>query len=453
MVSLRFYGGVGEIGGNKILVSQSDSKVFLDFGKSYSHEGEYFDFPLLQPREPKHLLGLGILPNLTGLYKGQNEDHEIDAVVLSHPHGDHWDYMRFVKDDVPIHCAPLTQGVILAREMSSGGGISTEYRVANLTGQKGRQVSKEFELIPPEKVHSVEGFKVQMYEVDHSIPGCYGQIVETKEGNIVYTGDLRVEGPRKALTEEFVKRATASDPKILIIEGTNIGEAQISSEDEVRNKAGIVVESTSQLVIASFASGDAQRIGTFLAVAKKCGRKLALSMKQAFMIKELQRDGSYSGPRLDDRDILIFQKDKKTEKEFEKELGTAYGGRVVDSKDINGMQNQIVLAAGLYDFNELIDLEPKPGSTFILSQSEPFNEEMELDFQKLHNWLTRYGLPMYQAHASGHAKPHELKRLVAAIKPRKAYLIHTEHPELYQRYLSDLGIETVVPSVGFEYLV
>jgi ribonuclease J len=451
LTTLKFLGGAGEIGGNKILVTGNGSKVFLDFGKSYTQEGEYFDFPLLQPREPRHLIGLGILPNLEGLYKGQEEEHDIDAIVLSHPHGDHWDYMRFVKDDVPIHCATLTKKVILAKEMSSAGGISTEYKVANLTGTKGREVSKTFEDMPPAVAHSVGEIQIQSYEVDHSIPGCYGMIVETREGAIVYTGDVRVAGPRKALTENFVEKAAASDPEVLVVEGTNIGEASISSEDEVRQKAGIIIGTTSQLVVASFAAGDTQRVNTFLTVAKEHGRKLALSMKQAFMLMELRGGSPYDGPSLDDKDILIFRKDKKTQKEFEKQVSERFADRVVDSADVNGMQDKVLLAASFLDFNELFELDPKPGSVFILSQSEPFNEEMEIDHRKLTNWLARYGLPLYQAHASGHAKPHELKWLIKTINPKKAYLIHTEQPALYQRYLGDLGIETIVPELGSDF--
>jgi mRNA degradation ribonuclease J1/J2 len=32
-----FYGGVDEIGGNKILLEEKGTKVFLDFGKSFPH--------------------------------------------------------------------------------------------------------------------------------------------------------------------------------------------------------------------------------------------------------------------------------------------------------------------------------------------------------------------------------------------------------------------------------
>ena len=35
MTEIIFYGGVDEIGGNKVLVSDGDSKIFLDFGMSF----------------------------------------------------------------------------------------------------------------------------------------------------------------------------------------------------------------------------------------------------------------------------------------------------------------------------------------------------------------------------------------------------------------------------------
>ena len=41
MTSLTFYGGVNEIGGNKILLEDKDTKVFLDFGLSFGTRGTF----------------------------------------------------------------------------------------------------------------------------------------------------------------------------------------------------------------------------------------------------------------------------------------------------------------------------------------------------------------------------------------------------------------------------
>ena len=48
MTSLTFYGGVNEIGGNKILLEDKDTKVFLDFGKGFSSWETYFEMNRLK---------------------------------------------------------------------------------------------------------------------------------------------------------------------------------------------------------------------------------------------------------------------------------------------------------------------------------------------------------------------------------------------------------------------
>jgi ribonuclease J len=57
MTSLTFYGGVNEIGGNKILLADQDSQVFLDFGMRFSLANQYFD-EFVQPRKCNGILNL-----------------------------------------------------------------------------------------------------------------------------------------------------------------------------------------------------------------------------------------------------------------------------------------------------------------------------------------------------------------------------------------------------------
>ena len=55
MTSLTFYGGVNEIGGNKILLEDKGTKVFLDFGKGFSRREKYFE-EYLKPRASNGIL-------------------------------------------------------------------------------------------------------------------------------------------------------------------------------------------------------------------------------------------------------------------------------------------------------------------------------------------------------------------------------------------------------------
>ena len=144
MTSITVHGGASEIGGNKILLDDEKTRIFLDFGKNYSSERNFFDFPLLRPREEKHLLSLGILPQITGLYKQDEAEPNIDGIVISHAHGDHWEHIRFIDDSIPIYCGKITETVIRAREESGRLGPSTEYYVANLTKSRGIEVFKDF---------------------------------------------------------------------------------------------------------------------------------------------------------------------------------------------------------------------------------------------------------------------------------------------------------------------
>ena len=67
MTSLTFFGGVNEIGGNKFLLEHKKTKIFLDFGKNFNRENQYFDFPLVQPFFIPDLKKIKALPDIKGL--------------------------------------------------------------------------------------------------------------------------------------------------------------------------------------------------------------------------------------------------------------------------------------------------------------------------------------------------------------------------------------------------
>lgn len=69
------------------------------------------------------------------------------------------------------------------------------------------------------------------------------------------------------------------------------------------------------------------------------------------------------------------------------------GGKIFDVFEVSKQQCKMVLAVSFYDFEELISIQPAAGSCYVLSASEPFNEEMEIDYERLVNWLSHYGLP------------------------------------------------------------
>jgi len=453
VTSLTFYGGVNEIGGNKILLKDGNTSIFLDFGKNFGRERQFYDEPYLSPREEKHLIYLGILPQIEGLYKKDNDiEPSIDAIVLSHFHADHWDYIRYVKDSVPVFCGETAKTMIISRELA-GGGQSADYMVANLTSRQGEHVFKEFHTFRTGDILNIGSLRLEPIHVDHSVPGAYGFIIYTSNGVVVYTGDFRLHGPRADMSLEFIDRAKQVHPDVLITEATNIVDAKMLTEGEVGDKVSQVVSTTGRLALAGFYLNDMDRLMTFWQAAKANRRQLAISAKQAWLVHNLRDDRHLNLFKLEDPGLLIFQREKKRLYEWEKILTNHYPDKVVDSYYVNAHQDELLLAASFFDMNEMVEVQPEPGSIYILSQSEPFSEQMEIDFNKLINWLEICGLPLYHVHASGHVNPDQLKWAISEINPGKVYVVHTERPKLLEAYIRDLGIKVVCPEDGVEYAV
>ena len=119
MTSLTFYGGVNEVGGNKILLEDKDTKVFLDFGMSFGKRGAYFD-EFMKPRTNaglKDFMEMGLIPDIKNAYRTDllkmmdrnDTETDIDGVLLTHAHADHADYISFLNENI----------LSLARDFSS----------------------------------------------------------------------------------------------------------------------------------------------------------------------------------------------------------------------------------------------------------------------------------------------------------------------------------------------
>lgn len=423
-------GGVGEIGGNKFLVQDGDSRILLDFGMSYADRRRFYSEPFLSPRDEKELFEFGMLPKLRGLYKFEESEPDIQGVFLSHSHGDHSGCISFLNRKIPVYCGETTATIIRALYETR-----TKTLEADISGLK----FNTFRTGSKIKLGSIE---VEPIHVDHSVPAAYGFIVYTSEGTLVYTGDLRVHGTKPQMTNDFLERAQQEKADALLAEGTNLIGATLTTETEVQSKLSSIVHASSKLVLADFSNVDVDRFRTFYNVAKQNDRKLAISLRQAYLLSKLAKEGRIDIPDVaHDPNVVVYQRRKKRYYEWEKRV-LAFKN-VVEASDIKGAQSKTILTSSANSFKELVDIRPEPGSCFILSISEPFNEEQEFEFERVVNWLDHFGLPMYHVHCSGHIMPEQLKAAISRIAPKVIYPIHTDHPELYAKFVSDVASVTV----------
>ena len=493
MVNIEFFGGVDEIGGNKILLQSNSTSIFLDFGMSFNKANNYFS-EFLQPRKANGIMDfieLGLLPKIEGIYREDYLQHrglnprntaDVDGVLLSHAHMDHSAYIHHLRPDIPIYMTDESYLILKVLEDTSAVTFGETLHYKNtfhytpkkaqgfkrLSGNDAR-IERDLNIVKPYKKFAIGDFTVRSAPVDHSLPGASAFILENCDETTVYTGDLRFHGRKPEITKKFVKEAKKAEPDTLISEGTRIDSFNTETEEDIEIKALNLLENYKGLVIVNFPIRDLDRLLTFHTVAKHTDRILAVNMKQAYMLKLFSGRGY---PELDDVAVYIPRKGwgllgndsfacfdgkwlcgsdmdpsangydyKKWEKDF------LEADNAINYQDIKNQPEKYLLRCDFFELKELIDLKPE-NALYIKSVTEPFDEEMEFDEVRINNWLEHFNLlPVYKMHVSGHASGPELLEMIREIKPKVLYPVHTVHKELFKELEND-DVKVIYPKIS-----
>ena len=530
MVRLTFYGGINEIGGNKILLEDDERKLFLDFGFPYKKHKLFYE-EYLKPRSGAGLLdplAMGLLPPLEGLYRDDlvtpdlwqkfrhtstyRELYQLDGVLLSHAHLDHSGHISFLRDDIPIYATATT--AFIAKAMQDSGKSDFDQQVcyfspttleyptgwkqtACLSGNAAKhqrqfcianikledlspeaiqfwnwgfweKTPKQKELIScPLATPNECSFNLRCFPVDHSIPGACAWGIETSSGWLIYSGDLRLHGKRAEATKRFIEEAAELNPKVLILEGTNVPRETNIAEHEVYENGLKAIVNSNSLVIADFSPRDVDRLLTFLQIAKATHRKLAILPKDVYLLKTMHLLEPEIPDIAQEDSLVIYQETvaSKYPSLWMRNICREYDSKIVLASDVSSAQDKFILCFSFWDLNELPSIRPKPGSLYVYSSSEPHDEEQEIDFRRLHNWLKHFelkgfGLPVESngewqvpegekgLHASGHACGPDLFDIARQIKPEVLIPVHSEYPGFFADHLGSSGITVTIPMVG-----
>ncbi|UTB31772.1 MAG: MBL fold metallo-hydrolase [Methanobacterium sp. ERen5] len=331
---IDFFGGVDEIGGNKIRVSNDTNSIFLDFGMSFSQSNDYFS-EFLQPRKANGIsdfLELNLLPNINGIYRKDylnhcglvcSENPSIDGVLLSHAHMDHSAYIHHLREDIPIYLTEPSYLIMKAIEATTSASfneiltlkksfyLKRKKRIkegsSEFTEAKGLeyQISRPIHVINPYDEFLIGNLKIISAPVDHSLPGASAFFIDTGDERIVYTGDLRFHGRHPELTNKFVKEAKKFSPSIMISEGTRIDSTSNINEQSIEDSASKIVSNFEGHVIVNYPIRDLDRFLTFYNVAMNTNRRFAVNLKQAYILKLFDGHGY---PKINDVDVYIPKK-------------------------------------------------------------------------------------------------------------------------------------------------
>ena len=374
-------GGVEEVGKNMLVVETADDILIFDAGFQFVSEEN--DAPGINY----------ILPNTE--YVEQNKE-KIRGIVITHGHLDHIGGIPFLIERLgnpPIYTRYLTSLMILKRQ-------------------------EEFPHLPKVNIILVEPWQrirlgatyIKPFPVTHSIPDSMGISVETKHGNIVISGDLKLEHEDgvPSETEKKVWGTIGKDTNLLFVADSTNAERTGFSIPELRvhsNIEEIIRSVQGRLIIGTFASQFARMIH-IIAICEKLGKKVITEGRSIRTnIDIAQKAGILSVKR--DTIIPVQEIDNYPADRI-----------VVISTGAQGEEFAALMRIATKQ-HKYIALGPR--DTIMLSSSIiPGNE---LSVQKLKDNLYRQGAHIIHyrssdVHSTGHGNSGELVWMNQQVKPR-----------------------------------
>jgi len=418
---------------------------------SFGKRGAYFD-EFMSPRVStglKDFIEMGLVPNLQNVYRTDllkmmdrtDTETDIDAVLLSHAHADHADYISFLNENIPVYMGDTCKLILEAIQMRSASKFEREILSfkPRPTDRKEDPIERDIQTFRTGDKFKIGSLEVEPIHVDHSVPGAYGFIIYTSSGPVVYTADIRLHGTNPKMTEDFIKKAVDVKPIALLAEGTRINDLESDeSEQKVYSECNTHVSKTDKLAIADFNFKDMDRLRTFYNIAKENNRKFVVNVNDVPFLEHLSKDPQLNVPKIDDENLKIFEPKKSTRKKFEREYLENLD--VINAEELATQQGQALCAFSFWHFGALIDMKPTPGALYMHSLSEPWNDEGKSDQKRVNLWLDHFGLNRVQSHCSGHSKGQDLLDIVKEIDSDMLFPIHTESPESYKKVTEKLTI-------------
>lgn len=390
-------GGLGEIGKNMTVIRYEDEIYIIDSGVAFPTED---------------MLGVdAVIPDFDYLRANR---HLLKKIIITHAHEDHIGSLPyFLKEfDVPLYATKLTAAIIR---------------------NKLRDQKKQIHII--DETSRVKGDKcsISFFPTNHSIPDSVGIVIETPLGNVVHTGDFKIDyTPIDKKYTDFQRLGEIGKKGVLALlsDSTNAEKPGVSlSEQDVKQSLEDAIRKCKgRVIVATFAS-NLHRVPSLFAIAEELGRKVVVfgrSMENN--VKAATKLGYINVPM----ELQISEKEMKNYQPHELMIITtgAQGESMAGlARMANGTHKSVSLTQG---------------DTVVFSSSTiPGNEKQ---VGKLINLLLKKEVKIVnnkEIHTSGHGNQEEQKLMLSIIRPKYFMPIHGEYRMLlkHSQLAESIGIE------------
>ena len=381
-------GGIGEIGMNFYIYGTQGKWIIVDLGITFGND----DTPGIDI----------ILPNPEFIKKNKKD---LLGIIITHAHEDHIGAVPYLWSQLecPVYSTPFASA-ILKRKINE------------------LKIKKNFvKTISLDSTLKLGPFTIDIISTTHSIPEPNAIAIKTKFGNILHTGDWKID-PNPLVGKSFntKKLQNFGNNGVLAIvsDSTNANvNGHSRSEQTLRESlVKIVSQLKNRVAITSFASNLA-RVETFGYVAEKTGRVAALCGRSLWTMYQAALDTGYlkkTRPFLDEKEIIGLPRDQTL-------------------LICTGSQGEPRAAMSRISKDEHQNIFLEEGDTVIFSSKViPGNET---SIMKVQNSLRERNINIITetdkfVHVSGHPHREELKKMYSWIKPSIVIPVHGEYHHL-----------------------
>lgn len=402
-ITLTPLGGMGEIGMNCTMWSTETTTVIVDCGLMFPHD---------------YHLGVDvIIPQFEHILK---QKEKVKGIVLTHGHEDHigalpW-LIRWLS--VPIYGSKFTLAL-----------VESKLREADLLHR-----TKLIPVAPRERIE-LGDMAFNFFPVCHSIIEGYGLGVETPAGNIVHTGDFKLD--RTPLDNHRTDldgfyNFSKDGVELLLSDSTNIEREGYSlSERDIKSAFEDLFANAKGRIIVTLFSSHIQRIQQVLDISARYGRKIAVSGRS--LVKNIEIANELGFLRI--RTPLYMDTREMPELPDEETVLL-----------LTGSQGEPLSALSRIARGEHKHLAIQEGDTVVMSSRViPGNT---LAITRMINDMYRMGAEVFyesfrNIHASGHAYRDELREMLNTVSPKHFIPVHGEYRHLVKhcRLAQQCGVE------------
>ncbi len=392
-VKITPLGGLGEIGGNFMVMETNTSAIIIDIGMSF-------------PSEDMH--GVDILvPDFGYIRKIKDK---IAGIIITHGHEDHIGAVPyfFKQFKFPIYGTPLPLGMI-----------------SNKFDEHGLKKDKSyFHPVQKRKVYKIGDFEIEWMHITHSIIDASSLAITTEAGTIIHTGDFKIDHtPIDGMPTDLHRFAHYGEKGVLLLlsDSTNSYKEGITkSESTVGPTFDKIFSQAKGRVIMSTFSSNIHRVYQAIQHGIKYNRKVCVIGRSMERNLDIAMELGYI-----DLDRRIFIDPHEVNK--------------YDDKDVlivtTGSQGETMSALYRMATDEHRHIKIKPTDQIIIyAKAIPGNEA---SVSRVLNYLIKAGAKVaYQdfseIHVSGHAAMEEQKLMLRLIKPKFFMPVHGEYNHIHK---------------------